>query len=71
MYRLRKKDVYIFSLDDKDGALDDFNFFCDSYWSGTKNPEIDEYKWVKIDDLDDYIFPSQRGLSEFLKKRYT
>lgn len=68
-YHLKHKDVHLFFLEDVEDVLKDFNFECKSYWGDTDNPEIDEYKWVKIEDLNDYLFPSQRGLADFLKYR--
>jgi len=67
MYQLRKKDVYLFSVEDTEGVLDNFEFTCDSYWGESQQPEIADYKWVHVDELRDYIFPSQRGLADFLK----
>lgn len=67
-YRLKHKDVYIYTLEDVEGVLNDFQFNCSSYWGEDENPEISDYKWVDIDDLEDYLFPSQRGLADFLKK---
>ena len=66
-YHMRHKDVFMFTVEDPHGVLDDFEFTCNSYWGESNNPEIDSYKWVKIEDLKDYIFPSQRGLAEFMQ----
>jgi 8-oxo-dGTP pyrophosphatase MutT (NUDIX family) len=71
IYHLSKKDVYLFSLEDVEGVLDNFEFFCSSLWGNTNQPEISGYKWVKIEDLHDYVFPSQRGLASFLQKKYS
>jgi len=68
-YQLRHKDVYLFFLDDVEDVLKDFKFECKSYWNDTGSPEIDEYKWVKIEDLNDYLFFSQQGLAKFLQAR--
>jgi 8-oxo-dGTP pyrophosphatase MutT (NUDIX family) len=68
-YHLRQKDVHLFFLEDVEGALDNFEFRCDSYWGDTSQPEIDGYKWVKIENLHEYLFPSQRGLAKFLQER--
>ena len=66
-YHLSRKDVYLFTVEDKEGELDDFEFTCDSYWGEDNNPEIADYKWVKIKDLHQYMMASQRGLADFLK----
>ena len=69
MYRLSHKDVYLFSLEDSEGALDEFEFKCDSFYGESHLPEICGYKWVSISQLNDYIFPSQRGLVKFLQQK--
>ena len=68
-YSVRQKDVYMFCVEDVEGVLEDFNFACNSYWGDNNKPEIACYKWVNIDDLKQYVFPSQRGLAEFLQRR--
>ncbi len=69
-YQLSHKDVYLFLLEDENGILDNFEFKCTSYFGDNNEPEINDYKWVHIKNLADYIFPSQRGLAEFLNKKY-
>jgi len=69
LYHMKKKDVYLFSLEDVEGVLDDFEFTCESFWGHTDQPEIFGYKWVEVEDLHKYLFPSQRGLAEFLQKQ--
>lgn len=66
-YSMRTKNVYLYILKDVEGVLDDFDFVCDSYWGETNQPEISGYKWVEMDDVCNWLFPSQRGLVEFLK----
>lgn len=69
-YSMRDKDVYVFLLNDSEGALDDFEFKCDSYYGETvKYPEIIDYKRFDLDDMDKYIFHSQLGLIELLKNK--
>ena len=68
-YHMRSKDVHLFFLEDIEGALDNFEFHCDSYWGASQQPEISAYRWVKIEDLHKCIFPSQRGLAKFLQDR--
>jgi len=69
-YNLHHKDVYLFILEDVEGALDSYPFSCSSIWGDTGNPEISNYQWFTVDEMDNYIFPSQRGLVEFLKNKY-
>lgn len=66
-YSMKNKDVYIFLLDDKNGALNDFEFRCDSYW-GDNKPEILEFKWFDVDEMYDVVFYSQKGLVDVLKR---
>ena len=68
-YSLKHKNVYLFMLNDITGFLDDFKFNCTSYWGVDNKPEILDYQWVTIDDMEDYIFPSQRGLVDYLKAK--
>ena len=68
-YSLKHKNVYLFMLNDITGFLDDFNFNCTSYWGIDNKPEIQEYQWFTIDEMEDYIFPSQRGLIVYLKNK--
>lgn len=66
-YSLRHKDVYLFMLNDSEGALTDFAFSCSSCWQGDK-PEISDYKWLDLKDMRSLIFPSQRGLVDKLER---
>jgi len=70
-YRMRDKTVFLFSLEDVEGALNDFEFKCESMWGNSDQPEIHGYKWVAIEDLHKYLFPSQRGLAKFLQKTHS
>ncbi len=70
IYHLNNKDVYLFSVEDVEGVLDDFEFRCDSLWGDTSQPEIYGYKWVKVEDLHNHVFPSQRGLAKYLQQQY-
>jgi len=65
-YSMRKKDVYLYLLKDDEGILDDFDFCCDSRVEGDGPPEILAYKWVDIDELNDYLFFSQHKIKEDL-----
>lgn len=67
-YTLKHKNVYLFLLEDVTGFLDDFKFVCCSFWDDGK-PEVLDYQWFDIDELEDNIFPSQRGLIDFLKAK--
>lgn len=64
------KDIFLFFLEDIEGVLEDYPFQCNSFWQNTTEPEISGYKWVHLDFLDEYLLPSQRGLSQFLKNKY-
>lgn len=66
-YSLRHKDVYVFLLNDSEGALVDFQFKCSSFWKDNC-PEISEYKWFTLEEMKNNIFPSQRGLIDKLEK---
>jgi 8-oxo-dGTP pyrophosphatase MutT (NUDIX family) len=66
-YSLKHKDVYLFMLNDYEGALEDFKFFCTSFYKEDK-PEISDYKWFTIEEMKDNIFPSQRGLVDKLER---
>jgi 8-oxo-dGTP pyrophosphatase MutT (NUDIX family) len=68
-YALKHKNVYLFLLEDITGFLEDFNFVCCSFWEDGK-PEVTDYQWFEIDELENNIFPSQRGLIDFLKTKY-
>ena len=70
-FSMRDKDVYVFSLYDEEGVLDNFVPFCDSYYGvgSNKRPEIAAYGKFTLDEVAQKIFPSQLGLVEFLKKK--
>ena len=65
-YSMKKKYVYLVLLDDKHGVLDNFEFKCTSFW-GDNNPEILDYKWVDLSEMDGMLFQSQKGIVPFLK----
>lgn len=67
-YSMKTKDVYIYLLTDDEGVLDNFQFSCCSFWGVSQNPEIAEYRKFSLDEMFNYIFPSQRGIIEVLKK---
>lgn len=66
-YSLRHKDVYLYMLYDTEGALNDFNFTCSSFWSENR-PEISGYRWFTLEEMRNNIFPSQRGLVDKLER---
>lgn len=66
-YSVKTKDVYLYYLNDVEGALDDFTFVCNSFWGSENKPEISEYRKFTLEEMKDHIFPSQRGLIEVLK----
>ena len=67
-FSIKGKDVVLYLLNDEKGVLDDFEFKCRSYWGPDKNPEICEYKWCTLDEMEELVFPSQRGLVSHLKQ---
>ncbi len=66
-FGIKNKIVYLYLLHDKDGALNDFVPVCNSYWKDNC-PEIIEYKWFDIDEIENYVFPSQIGMAKELKR---
>lgn len=67
-FSMKGKDVILYLLNDENGVLDNFNFECSSWWGPNKTPEISEYKWCTLEEMDKLVFPSQRGLVDYLKK---
>jgi len=74
-FSIREKDVVLYLLNDdkgvfnnKEGKLDLNQFKCSSCWGPEKTPEICEYKWVDLDEMEKLVFPSQRGLVEYLRQ---
>ena len=67
-FSLKDKDVVLYLLNDEKGVLDKQDFRCSSYWGSEKIPEICEYKWVTLDEMEKIVFPSQRGLVSYLRK---
>jgi len=67
-YSIKDKNIYVFMLVDREGALDDFQFFCNSYYGTNNDPEIVEYRKFDLSEMHNYIFPSQRGLLDVLKR---
>jgi 8-oxo-dGTP pyrophosphatase MutT (NUDIX family) len=70
MYEMQHKDVYLYMLDDVEGALDNFKFHCSSNWGEEQVPEISDYRWFDLDEMEYYIFPSQRRMIDMLKFKY-
>ena len=64
---MKDKDVVLYLLNDEKGVLDDAKFSCSSYWGTSRTPEICEYQWCTLDEMAAMVFPSQRGLVEFLR----
>jgi 8-oxo-dGTP pyrophosphatase MutT (NUDIX family) len=67
-YSMKTKDVFIYLLTDAEGVLDNFKFECVSFWGVDNKPEIAEYRKFSLDEIEQYIFPSQRGIIEVLRK---
>jgi 8-oxo-dGTP pyrophosphatase MutT (NUDIX family) len=68
-FPMKDKDVVLYLLNDDQGVLDDAKFKCSSYWGSERTPEICDYKWATFEEMSELIFPSQRGLIEYLKGR--
>ena len=68
-FAMKDKDVILYLLNDELGVLNDYEFKFSSYWGPNKNPEICEYKWVDLDEMAELVFPSQRGLVDYLKSK--
>lgn len=66
-FLIKEKIVYLYLLIDEEGVLDDFNFSCNSYWGKDRVPEICDHRWFDIDEMESFIFPSQRGLIDKLR----
>lgn len=66
-YSMKRKDVYLYLLFDKEGVLDSFELKCSSFMKNGR-PEICEYRRFSLDELERHIFPSQRGIIDVLKK---
>lgn len=66
VFGLNDKTVHIFLLQDKENALDNYKFNCNSYFE--QIPEISEYEWFELEDASNKVYPSQRGLIEKLIK---
>jgi len=66
-FAMKDKDVILYLLNDEKGVLNDTDFKCQSFWGSNRTPEICEYKWCTLDEMAVLVFPSQRGLVEFLR----
>ena len=62
-FGINDKTVFVYLLQDKEGALDGYKFVCDSFF-GDDQPEISEYGWFTIEEALNKVYPSQRGLIE-------
>jgi len=67
-FALKDKDVVLYLLNDENGELDGVELKCSSYWGSSRTPEICEYKWCDLDEMEKLVFPSQRGLVDYLRK---
>jgi len=67
-FSMKDKDVILYLLNDTNGVLKNHEMRCASYWGPNKIPEICEYKWCDLDEMEKLVFPSQRGLVEHLRK---
>ncbi len=69
-YTIKKsKDVFLFLLNDVTGALNNFNFKCESFWEDSKgnlHPEIIEYKWYELSEIYNVLFKSQQNVVDIL-----
>jgi len=68
-FPMKDKDVVLYLLNDDQGVLDDATLKCSSNWGAERTPEICDYKWASLEEMSELIFPSQRGLVEYLKER--
>jgi predicted NUDIX family NTP pyrophosphohydrolase len=68
-FSIKEKDVVLYLLNDTKGVLDNMEFNCSSYWGPERTPEICEFKWFTLAEMSDNIFPSQKGLVDYLKSR--
>ena len=66
-FAMKDKDVVLYLLNDEKGVLNEKEFSCQSYWGSNKTPEICEYKWCTLDEMQELVFPSQRGLVDYLR----
>ena len=64
---MKNKDVVLYLLNDTIGELNDKEFTCYSCWGASRTPEICEYKWATLDEMEEMVFPSQKGLVEYLR----
>ena len=62
-----KKRVFVFLLDDVDGVIyQKQDIKCNSFFK--KNcPEITDYQWFTLDEVEKKLMPSQKGLVYVLK----
>jgi len=75
-FAMKDKDVILYLLNDEKGILDQYaiggdktpRFRCSSYWGSSKTPEISDYRWCTIDEMQKIVFPSQRGVVECLRQ---
>lgn len=68
-YIMPDKRVILYLLDDQQGILDNFNFYCRSNFldkNGRSLPEICEFRAFDLVDLKDYLMNSQHGVIEKL-----
>lgn len=68
-YSIKQKKVYLFLLEDYSGILNKKEFVCNSFWGNPPMPEISEYKWCSIEEFENMVFPSQKGIIKSLKLR--
>jgi predicted NUDIX family NTP pyrophosphohydrolase len=67
-YTVRHKNVFLFHLADENGELNNFEFNCSSYFDDGE-PEIYEYKWFDVSEIEKFILPSQRGILMYLERK--
>lgn len=66
VFGVNDKIVYVYLLIDRESVIKESDLKCNSFWAHN-TPEIQEYKWVNIDEADRFVYPSQRPLIEKLK----
>ena len=62
-FGINDKTVFVYLLQDFEGALDNYEFKCNSFF-GDNVPEISGYGWFNVEEALDLVYPSQRSLIE-------
>lgn len=64
----KKKTVYVYWMIDVFGHVHRSPLSCPSLVEGTDKPEIDKYKWVKVDEAIKLVTESQKDLFRKVKQ---